>query len=225
MAAHRPPSRRPSRPQGMTLVEVLVALAIMAVLAALGWRGVDGMVRTKEISQAAAERTLRLATVMSQWEQDLQSVFDTGTVPPLAFDGSTLRLTRRAGAGVQMVAWAVNDGVWRRWASPAVTRQGDLQEAWLRSQQLIGTEEGQVRLLEGATGWQMYFFQGNSWSNAQSSGNLASPAAPSTPPPAPPSGASAPQAAPRAALPGGVRMVLDLPGGALTRDVALGPQS
>lgn len=213
MRTPRPALRAP----GMTLVEVLVALAIMAVIAALGWRGVDGMVRTKEASQAASERTLRLATVMSQWEQDLRQVLDTGAVPPLAFDGSTLRLTRRAGGGVQMVAWSVADGVWRRWASPPVRLQNELQEAWLRSQQLIGTEDGQVRLIEGVTGWQMYFFQGNAWSNAQSTGNLAAPGA-ATPPPG---GASAP----RAALPGGVRIVIDLPAGALTRDVAMEPQS
>jgi len=34
---------------------------------------------------------------------------------------------------------------------------------------LIGTEEQQVQLLQGATEWQLYFFRGNAWSNAQSS--------------------------------------------------------
>ncbi len=215
--ARRPPA---SPTTGMTLIEVLVALAIMAVIAALGWRGVDGMVRTKDATQAASQRTLRLATVMAQWEQDLRQVVDTGVVPALAFDGATLRFTRRADGGVQMVAWAVADGVWRRWASPSVIRQGDLQEAWLRSQQLVGTEDGQVRLIDGATGWQMYFFQGNAWANAQSSGNVATPAPPSGTP-GTPGGAPAP----RSALPTGVRIVIDLPAGALTRDVALDPQS
>ena len=68
-----------------------------------------------------------------------------------------------------------------------------LQQAWLASQQLLGNEETQVQLLDGATEWQVYFFQGNSWANAQSTGNVA----------APPAGAAS-GVAPRAALPSGV---------------------
>ena len=82
------------RTAGFTLVEVLVALLIMAILSAMAWQGVDGMVRARDASQAAAERTLRLTTVMAQWELDLASLYDRGSVPPLAFDGANLRLVR-----------------------------------------------------------------------------------------------------------------------------------
>ena len=44
--------------RGFTLVEVLVALVIMAVVAAMGWQGVSGMARAREIATAASERTL-----------------------------------------------------------------------------------------------------------------------------------------------------------------------
>ena len=37
--------------------------------------------------------------------------------------------------------------------------------AWL-------AEPGQLRALQGLTGWQVYYFVGNAWSNAQSTGNL-----------------------------------------------------
>ena len=78
--------------RGFTLVEVLVALAIMAVMAALAWQGVDGMMRSREAGQQAIERTSRLNTIVVQWEQDLRELHDTGIVPAITFDGQTLRL-------------------------------------------------------------------------------------------------------------------------------------
>jgi general secretion pathway protein J len=64
--------------------------------------------------------------------------------------------------------------------------------------------------------WQVYFFRGNAWSNAQSSGDVAAPAA----------GASAPA---RQVLPSGVRLLLSFAEGSgrigsVTRDTVLGPQ-
>jgi len=200
---------------GFTLVEVLVALLIMAILSAMAWQGVDGMVRARDASQEAAERTLRLTTVMAQFEQDLGSLYDNPTVPALIFDGANLRLARVTPGGAQIVVWSLREGVWRRWASPSVKRSIELQQAWLMSQQLIGTEDAQVRLLDGATQWQMYFFRGNAWSNAQSSADAVAPQ---------PGGA--PGAAPRLALPSGVRLVLSFGDERrLTRDVMLGPAS
>ncbi len=207
------------RAAGFTLVEVLVALLIMAILSTMAWQGVDGMVRARDASQAAAERTLRMTTVMAQWEQDLASLYDSSNVPAIAFDGASLRLARSTPDGAQIVVWSLREGVWRRWASPSVRRAFELQQAWLMSQQLIGTEDQQVRLLEGATQWQLYFFRGNAWSNAQSSAGAA---------PAPASFAGPAAAASRRArrLPSGVRLVLSFGDERrLTRDVALGPSS
>ena len=207
---------RSHRSAGFTLVEVLVALLIMAVLSTMAWQGVDGMVRARDASQEAAERTLRLTTVMAQWEQDLASIYDSPSAPAIAFDGANLRLTRSTPQGAQVVVWSLREGVWRRWASPSVTRAFELQQAWLMSQQLIGTEDQQVRLLDGATQWQVYFFRGNAWSNAQSSADTVT---------IPSSGRPA-GTAPRAALPTGVRLVLSLDDTRrLTRDVLLGPTS
>ena len=218
------------RARGFTLVEVLVALFIMAILAGMAWQGVDGIVRARDASQTRLERTLRLNTLIAQWEQDLSAVQQTTAVPALTFDGASLRLTRRAARGLQVVVWSRRPGAdgqpasanWLRWAGPAVTGSAELQESWFRTQQFQGNEAGQLAALTGLAQWQVYCFRGNAWSNCQSSGDKAAAPAPAA------SGASAP-AAVREALPTGVRLVLEFAegsgiSGSLTHDVALGPQ-
>ena len=238
-----PPS--PSARSGFTLIEVLVAMVVMSLLAVMAWQGMDGIVRARDASQARLDQTLRINTVLAQWEQDLASLQDSQTVPALTFDGITLRLVRRTEHGLQLVAWSLRPAEQAgqqqllRWTSTPVTSVRDLQDVWIRSQQFVGTEPGQLRTLTGVAQWQIYFYRNNSWSNAQSSGDVAqgdsAAAAPgkvvlsstsnngTSPSPLPQ------QQSQREALPTGVRMVVTFAEGsgltgALTRDIALGPQ-
>lgn len=220
--------------QGFTLIEVLVAMTIMAILAMMAWQGVDGIVRTREFSQKRLDQTLRLNTVMAQWELDLSSIQETAvpgrsssgqfpTLGSLSFDGNTLRLLRRTDQGLQWVNWSLRPGALPgeqqllRWTSTPTTSLKDLQDTAERTEQFVGTEPGQLRTLTGISQWQIYFFRGNSWSNAQSSGDAA------------PLGGATPGGVRIEALPEGVRLVLTFAegsglSGALTRDIALGPK-
>jgi general secretion pathway protein J len=193
-------------------------------MAGLAWRGIDGIVRSRDVSQSRLEQSLRLNTVLAQWEQDLQSIQETPAAPALTFDGGTLRLTRHQAQGMQVVAWSLrgdgNRGVIQRWAGPVTANRTDLQEQWLATQQFLGNETGQLRALEGVSGWQIYFFRNNAWSNAQSSADVV-PLPVANP-------ASAPTAV-RHVLPSAVRLVVNFAegsglAGSLTRDIALGPQ-
>jgi general secretion pathway protein J len=148
---------------------------------------------------------------MAQWDQDLGTLFDSPAVPHLSFDGSTLRMVRRASGGVQLVAWSHQGTQWLRWTGPVVTRVAELQESWLRSQQLTGEDDGQLLLLDDVSDVQIQFFRDNAWSNPQSSGDLA----PSTP------GGGAAQ---RESTLYGVRLLLSFGEQRLTRDVALSLQ-
>ncbi len=200
-----------ARCRGFTLVEVLVALLILSVLSIMAWQGIDGMSRARLGSQAQMESSLRLGTVIAQWEQDLAAIYDTGAVPALSFDGATLRLARTAEGGVQIVAWSLRGALLQRWTGSVTTRVGELQSSWMGSQQLLGNESGQLALLDGVKEMRLQFFRGNSWSNAQSSGDLS---------PAP----GTPATAQREVLPSGVRLVLVLEQGELTRDIVLAPR-
>jgi general secretion pathway protein J len=223
--------------RGFTLVEVLVAIFLMAILSAMAWQGLESVLKAREASKGAVDRAGRLATVLTQWEQDLQAVTDTGLVPALQFDGQTVRLTRRAEQGIVIVAWSVREGRWQRWSSPPLARAEALQQAWLAALQLLGTEPGQLKLADEAEAWQVYFFFDGNWANAQSTGNVAvqpppQAALPPSPPASPPtSGGGGPQVPPppapagqaRDQLPQAVRIVVTLGGKTLTRDIALGP--
>ena len=159
---------------GFTLVEVLIALVVMSIMALMAWQGVDGIVRARDSSQLRLEQTLRLNTVVAQWERDLKSVQETDTKRALTCDGATVRVIRRVPGGVQVVAWAFHpeDGepAWLRWASPTVTTRDRLDDEWQHSQQLARSAPGQLSALTGVTQPLVYFFYtGSGWSNCQSS--------------------------------------------------------
>ena len=58
--------RRPGQ-AGFTLVEVLVALLLMAILTAMAWQGLDGVLRARDASRESIDRSTRLSTVLTQW--------------------------------------------------------------------------------------------------------------------------------------------------------------
>lgn len=214
------PPRRATR--GFTLIEVVVALVVMAVMSVMAWRAVSALTTSREHNEAAMERAETLQTLMRQWELDLREVQDSGQVPALAFDGATLRLTRRRETGLQLVAWQVREGRLSRWESPPVADRDALQDAWFRSQQLNVEELRAQPGLSGVAGWQMHFFRGNGWSNAQSSDDMTTVNRPS-PSASDPSGQA--QVTKRV-VPSGVRMRLQFADGSgyrgeLIREVAV----
>jgi general secretion pathway protein J len=172
----------PPRAAGFTLVEVLVAMMIMAIIAVMSWQGVDGIVRARNASRYRLEQVLRLNTVLAQWEQDLANLQESPAVPGFAFDGGTVRITapRRQGAAGRHLDAAAGPrgrdggGSWLRWAGPAVTTGSELQETWMRTFQFQGNEPGQLRTLKGLVQWQVYCIYQNTGAgiaNCQSSGN------------------------------------------------------
>jgi len=219
------------RSRGFTLVEVMVALLVMSLMAVLAWRGLDALLTSRDVAQRHLDQSARLQSVIEQWELDLKSLQDSTVVPALAFDGATLRVTRRQNGGMQVVAWSVRDGGLYRWQGPVVRSVTALQDSFQRSGQVQTQDAGQLRALDGVAGWQMYYFRGNSWSNALSGGDEAA-AASARAAAAAAAAASAASgvgstAPPPTGLPTGVRMLLQFDpssgfAGPLTREIELG---
>ena len=167
------------RSAGFTLVEVLVALLAMALMAGLGWRGIDGLLRAREASQGRVDQMAVMQTALAQWRADLDAVVDTNISngpTGLAWDGRVLRLLRRASvpdaqggdAGLWVVAWTVRSlspdeaarlGLspdtppqgWVRTQSPAAFDRATLQRYWAEALQTPSAGAPVAPMAPGAT--------------------------------------------------------------------------
>jgi general secretion pathway protein J len=63
---------RPRRLRGFTLVELLVAVAVLAIVAVLGWRGLDGIVRSRQSLTEQMEQTRGIQLAFAQLQSDME---------------------------------------------------------------------------------------------------------------------------------------------------------
>ena len=205
--------------RGFTLIELLMAITLMAVLAGLSWRGLDSLMRSRDITQAQVDRTAVLQTVLAQWQTDLNAIQPVPSIADagVAWDGRTLRLTRRASAwraegadaGLWVVAWTLRGNQWLRWQSAPVQTRAALQQAWANAERWSQNASAEDAAFETALipmhAWQLTYFRGNAWTNPLSSaGNTASSNS---------GGTLTPQTntTNQATLPDAIRLQIDLP--------------
>lgn len=201
---------RPSQ-NGLTLVELLIAIALMAVLSLLGWRGLDTLMRSQDITQQHTQDVSGVQTSLAQWRSDLNAMQvvsglnDAG----VAWDGRVLRLIRRNSAhtpsgqedGLWVVAWTLQrnasdgQGQWVRWQSQAATQLSSLRQAWDFAAQWgqgVQVSPAQETVLIPLDQWQIFYLRSNAWSNPLSStGNVGN----------------------TSTLPDAIRLTIDLPAG------------
>lgn len=197
------------RARGFTLVELLVALAMMALLAIMSWRGLDGMVRTQQHTRERSEQLLVLQTALAQWGTDLDAMITVPYTTPLDWDGQVLRLTRRSNTtpdqGVLVVAWARRNvqgtEQWLRWQSAPIRSRAQWQQVWQQAGMWARTpgeaERRAETVLLPLAGWQLFYYRGDAWSNPLSSSGATEEGANTA----------------SASIPNGIRLQLELPPG------------
>ena len=119
---------------GFTLLELLVAVAIFAVVASLAWGGLDAIVRSRRVLDDEATQLATLQRTLGRFDRDLTAALprpirnERGQVEPaLAGDAQRLDVSTLAVAGgtvmtptLQRVSWNCTDDTLRRmhWAAP-----------------------------------------------------------------------------------------------------------
>lgn len=160
----------PRSTPGFTLVELLVAIGILAMVAVLGWRGLDGIVRARVALTEQMEMTRGLQLTFAQMQSDCEHAADAtllGPRPYLAQDDNRLTLIRTVfnenePARLQVVAYRLQDGNLLRRESIATRDLLELDALWAAS--LSDTDPTPpVRLHGGVDSMGVLVWQNNAW--------------------------------------------------------------
>ncbi|AMN80230.1 MULTISPECIES: type II secretion system protein GspJ [Pseudomonas] len=161
--------------QGFTLIEVMVAIMLMAVVSLIAWRGLDSVTRADQHLQASSEQTEVLLRALNQMQRDISlrasvelvatdmAQDQTPKTEGLAavtvrssdskgFRLDVIRSAPMAGDGLQRVRWWLKGDSLYRAAAPARDRY-PLPAAKDGVVVLTGVSDLQVRVWDADKGW------------------------------------------------------------------------
>jgi len=126
------------RHAGFTLVELLVAIGILAMVAVLGWRGLDGIVRARVALTEQMETTRGMQLAFAQMQSDCEHLAGSdiiGVRPALLWDAGRLMLVRKVyvenePSRLQVVSYRVLGGQLLRRESPGTRDLVQIEQLW-----------------------------------------------------------------------------------------------
>lgn len=184
------PVRPRKRQRGLTLVELLVAISVLAFVAVLGWRGLDSIVRARVALNEDLEQTRGMQLAFAQMQNDLAKIATGPSVPgraPLVIDKDRVILIRKVYAEnqpsrLQVVTYQVKNAVLTRRESVATRDLTELEKLWVAAEEGAGTGQD-VALQAGVAAMTMRLWDANGWGPVNT--NPGTPATPGGVPPGP----------------------------------------
>ncbi|VWD50817.1 type II secretory pathway protein [Burkholderia lata] len=125
-----------ARARGFTLIEMLVAITLLAVIALLSWRGLDATIRGRDDIASNLAQTRLLGRYFSQLQFDLTNLVTPDEVfgPPLRIRPGELVMVRHLGVGsgptqMQVVRYQLKGRELVRSASQPLASLADVDDA------------------------------------------------------------------------------------------------
>jgi general secretion pathway protein J len=156
--------------RGFTLVELLVAIGILAMVAVLGWRGLDGIVRARVALTDQMEMTRGMQLAFAQMQSDCEHAADAtmlGRRPFLLQADNRITLVRTVfnenePARLQVIAYRLVDGQLMRRESNSTRDLVELDALWQAS--ISDTDPTPpVTLQGGVASMAVQVWQNNLW--------------------------------------------------------------
>ncbi|MBU3630713.1 type II secretion system protein J [Polynucleobacter sp. AP-Melu-500A-A1] len=143
------PTKKPHQDAGFTLVEVMVALLIMAIVGLMAWRGMDSLIRGRENIEGRAKKDAVYLQLVHQFERDCQEMLPSTVleVPQYAAGNKNIWWLRRY-SETNPVSWIIVGygaspiGL-QRWMSRSLLNKSEALAAWqsiLRDPDFISSE-------------------------------------------------------------------------------------
>jgi len=156
---------RPRCAAGFTLIELLVAIGILAMVAVLGWRGLDSIVRSREVLNAQLEQSRGMQLTFAQMQSDCDHLAGSSAVTAggktllngrsyLSAETDRLMLVRQAVAEqqpqqLQVVTYRLVGGVLTRRESNGTRDLAVLDTLWQAARDDTDGGNASVVLLRG----------------------------------------------------------------------------
>jgi len=158
------------RKPGFTLVELLVAISILAIVAVLGWRGLDGIVRARTALTQQMEVTRGMQLAFAQMQSDCEHIAQRDIVdqrPYLLIGADRFTLVREVftenqPSRLQVVAYRIVNGTLIRRESQPTRDLVQLDALW----QAVSSDADAnpaVALQTGVTGMQVATWVNGAW--------------------------------------------------------------
>jgi general secretion pathway protein J len=128
-----------SKQRGLTLVELLVAISILGLVAVMGWRGLDGIMRSRSALTDELDQTRGMQLAFAQLQSDCAQLTNPANVQgrtTLNAITNKLTLVRNVysdnqATRIQVVSYRVQEGKLMRRESPGTRDLNELDRFWL----------------------------------------------------------------------------------------------